>query len=133
MSHKNKKDKKHGTINEGVKVFAGFAPGTPDAVVREYFDKEFPQSIERPCGILSWCPYGPLVEQFPVAGTGPGQYVACIEPLECGVFGHDCPVYYVAEPFADPDAIAETLCEECRAKLAESDADCEAGVLHHRC
>jgi len=137
-----KKKKENGSISEGVKVLAGFAPDTPDEEVRHYFEEEFPKEIERPCGVLSWCPYGPLVEQFPLAGDGPGAYHPHIEPLECGVFGHDCPVFYMAEPFADLDAIAENcVCDECRARRAAEEQEGqptrqmtpEMGVVQHRC
>lgn len=130
MSRK-KKNKPNGSIDEAVKVLAGFAPETPDEVVRDFFDKEFPESIERPCGVLSWCPYGPLVEQFPPVGSPPGN--PHVEPVACGVFGHYCPVYYVAEPFADIDAIAENLCDECRAKLLDGNRALETGALQHSC
>ncbi len=43
--------------------------------------------IIKPCRLLGFCPYGPLVEEFPFNGEG----------KECEVFGHDCPVYYQAE------------------------------------
>ncbi len=41
----------------------------------------------RPCHELGFCPYGKLVEEYPVTNKG----------LSCRVFGHDCPVYYLAE------------------------------------
>ena len=43
---------------------------------------------EKPCIKLEYCPYGPLVENFPLAATG---------EMKCEIFGHDCPAYYVAE------------------------------------
>ena len=45
----------------------------------------------KPCKILSWCPYGALVEDF----------WSRMEESECTcrVFDHDCPVFYVAEDF----------------------------------
>jgi hypothetical protein len=49
--------------------------------------------IEKPCHILRYCPYGPLVEDFPLEEE-PTDY-------SCSDFGHDCPVYYAAEPFID--------------------------------
>jgi len=42
---------------------------------------------QEPCKILGYCPYGYLVEQFPVA-----------DPEDaCPVYGHVCPVYFVSE------------------------------------
>jgi len=46
--------------------------------------------IEKPCVKLDYCPYGQLVEEFPVPEDRPNQ-------LSCPVFGHDCPVHYHRE------------------------------------
>ena len=52
--------------------------------------------LEKPCGKLDYCPYGQLVEEFPLSSAG--------NPLSCLTsngaiipFGHDCPVHYHAE------------------------------------
>jgi hypothetical protein len=113
--------KKNVAIHPMTKVYTGFKPSTPDVIVREYFEKVFPTKIEKPCGILEWCPYGPLVEEFPLDGNMHGDIEfrrkSLAEPSACRVFGHDCPVFYVAEPFFDPDAVADNcLCDECLAK-----------------
>jgi hypothetical protein len=53
----------------------------------------------KPCRQLGYCPYGPLVEEFPHLNKG--------DIWKCKVFGHMCPVTLVAEPFVDeemPDA-----------------------------
>lgn len=42
---------------------------------------------EKPCHKLGWCPYGQLVEEFPLVH---GKF-------SCKVFGHDCPVFYHKE------------------------------------
>lgn len=98
----------------------------------------------KPCWELKYCPYGPLVEGFPLPpvtlevakdhynykvgciksgklGDGrklegqlrkafveeikkfdesdyPDRTPQLVEDISCGVFGHVCPVYYVAEP-----------------------------------
>jgi len=51
------------------------------------------KAICKPCWEIKYCPYGPLVEDFPLKR----------EPDEksCRIFGHDCPVFYVAEPFTE--------------------------------
>ena len=58
----------------------------------------------KPCKNLGYCPYGILVEYFPLDGieaSWNGIQLDWIEPREdaehCPVFGHDCPVFYVAE------------------------------------
>ena len=48
----------------------------------------------KPCNELKYCPYGYLVEFFPLEER---------DEYSCGVFGHDCPVYYLAEGFMDDD------------------------------
>jgi hypothetical protein len=40
---------------------------------------------EFPCSKLGYCPYGVLVEEYPLDH---GE-------KSCPVFGHDCPVYYL--------------------------------------
>lgn len=119
--------KKNEPIHPMLKAYAGFDPDTSDDEVREYFEKGFPTEIEKPCGILLWCPYGPLVEDFPLRGEMHGdaefRREALADPSVCTVFGHDCPAFYVAEPFADPNAVAENyLCDECRASLETADS-----------
>jgi hypothetical protein len=47
--------------------------------------------VSKPCHILNYCPYGPLVEQFPLEHTG----------KSCTVFQHDCPVWSVSEDVMD--------------------------------
>jgi len=47
----------------------------------------------KPCRKLGWCPYGPLVEDFPLKETPDKE--------SCSVFGHDCPVFTMAEDFVD--------------------------------
>lgn len=49
--------------------------------------------IDKPCYKLKYCPYGPLVEKFPLREEG--------DKMGCGVFGHQCPVFSVAEAFED--------------------------------
>jgi hypothetical protein len=47
----------------------------------------------KPCKIMEFCPYGSLVEMFPL--QTPRNKMSCSE------FGHDCPVFYQAEIFID--------------------------------
>lgn len=63
--------------------------------------------LEKPCGALRYCPYGQLVEEFPL--TEPRDKLSCLEEFG-GImsFGHHCPVHYHAETAEDiaggPDA-----------------------------
>lgn len=45
--------------------------------------------IEKPCKTADYCPFGILVEYFPLKGKSDGR--------SCKVFGHDCPAYYLAD------------------------------------
>ena len=50
--------------------------------------------LEKPCHSLEYCPYGQLVEEFPLHPKGREDD---LKKIECKTFGHDCPVYYHAE------------------------------------
>ena len=49
--------------------------------------------VPKPCHKLKFCPYGPLVEEYPVKIKG--------DKFSCKTFGHDCPVYYQAEEMVE--------------------------------
>lgn len=49
---------------------------------------------DKPCHALDFCPYGALVEEFPLKEVRD-------ESISCKVFGHDCPVFYCGSPFAE--------------------------------
>ena len=51
------------------------------------------KAVCKPCWELKYCPYGPLVEDFPLKGE--------LDEKSCRIFGHDCPVFYVAEPLTE--------------------------------
>lgn len=63
------------------------------------------KEIEKPCVKLHYCPYGQLVEEYPLylADDYPhkelGDKLACIGKNndDLGQFGHDCPVHYHME------------------------------------
>jgi len=92
------------------------------------------KKVEKPCYLCGYCPYGQLVEEFPLhekavkyavkynkysklvkgkgwvsckkneKGASPDIDWACgkvKDPYSCNVFGHDCPVYYHAEPLVE--------------------------------
>lgn len=79
----------------------------------------------KPCWELKYCPYGPLVEFFPllhpvrnksfwgsteVMSWAPQNYRKVLlgcdpEEISCNVFGHVCPVFLMAEPFTETDQV----------------------------
>lgn len=54
------------------------------------------EDIEKPCVKLDYCPYGQLVEVFPL--SHPHTKYSCVEANGAIIpFGHDCPAHYHAE------------------------------------
>lgn len=51
------------------------------------------KAVCKPCWEIKYCPYGPLVEDFPVAEMN--------DEKRCLIFGHQCPVFSVDEPFTE--------------------------------
>jgi len=51
------------------------------------------KAVCKPCWEIKYCPYGPLVEEFPLKRIP--------DEKSCRIFGHDCPVFYVAEPLTE--------------------------------
>lgn len=51
------------------------------------------KAVCKPCWEIKYCPYGPLIEEFPLHSER--------DERSCRIFGHDCPVFYVAEPFTE--------------------------------
>ncbi|MDP3013105.1 MAG: hypothetical protein Q8M92_02600 [Candidatus Subteraquimicrobiales bacterium] len=55
------------------------------------------KNIVKPCKLTGYCPYGPLVEEFPL---GEGKE-------KCEVFHHHCPAFYHAEPLGEEGEASE--------------------------
>jgi hypothetical protein len=53
-----------------------------------------PKAVCKPCWELKYCPYGPLVEDFPLREEPDPE-------RSCRIFAHDCPVFTVAEGFTE--------------------------------
>lgn len=51
------------------------------------------KAVCKPCWEIKYCPYGPLIEEFPLKKTP--------DEKSCRIFGHDCPVFYVSEPLTE--------------------------------
>lgn len=74
------------------------------------------EAICKPCWEIYYCPYGVLVEDFPVAYD---DYYAC------KVFGHECPVFKVAEPFTETKkirSISRNISREVQLKVFKRDS-----------
>ena len=60
------------------------------------------QQACKPCWELKYCPYGPFVEESPLLPDIPREDIPQeILETECSVFGHICPVLFVAEEFTE--------------------------------
>lgn len=55
--------------------------------------KQILKKVIKPCLLCFYCPYGTLVEEFPLRQKR--------SKYSCRIFGHDCPAYYMAEPFRE--------------------------------
>ena len=55
------------------------------------------KAVCKPCWELKYCPYGPLVEDFPLPEIDTHR--------SCRIFGHECPVFFVAEPLTETKEI----------------------------
>ena len=53
------------TISSYIKMLLGFKPDTDDNVVKKEWQKRI-KHVCKPCWEIKYCPYGPLVEQFPL-------------------------------------------------------------------
>jgi hypothetical protein len=53
------------SISPVIKMLSGLSPDTDDEIVRKRWGKRI-KSICKPCWELKYCPYGPLVEDFPL-------------------------------------------------------------------
>jgi hypothetical protein len=51
------------------------------------------KAVCKPCWEIKYCPYGPVVEGFPLGED--------TDERTCRIFGHHCPVFYVAEPLTE--------------------------------
>jgi hypothetical protein len=53
--------------------------------------------ICKPCWELKHCPYGPLIEEFPLKIK--------FDNKSCRVYGHDCPVFTCNEPLSEGEEL----------------------------
>lgn len=67
--------------------------------------------VDKPCYKCGFCPYGTLVEEYPLHPEVKGKDRERLNELNergelytgysCLVFGHDCPVFYQAEAITE--------------------------------
>ncbi len=55
--------------------------------------------VIKPCILCGYCPYGKLIEDFPLKMKRNYR--------SCKVFGHECPVFYHAEPFMEETKVTK--------------------------
>ena len=71
-----------------VKVYASRGKWLIDGEWKKLPPTKQQTPIFKPCKTLHFCPYGYLVEEFPLDK---------IEGINCQVFGHQCPIFYLGE------------------------------------
>ncbi len=86
-------------IDPSVKKRLGFKETDSDREILKILRNK-KKTACKPCWELKYCPYGPLVEDFPLL---PQTIHPEIHELSCTVFGHLCPVYFVAEPLTETE------------------------------
>jgi hypothetical protein len=52
-------------ISPFIKSLLGFDPEIPDEIIKRDWDKRI-KNVCKPCWELKYCPYGPLIEEFPL-------------------------------------------------------------------
>src|SRR5689334_19540866 len=67
-------------MDPATKILLGFHPRTPNRVVRAEWNRRT-RSVCKPCWELKYCPYGPLVEQFPLPPIARAEMVEHIKRL----------------------------------------------------
>jgi hypothetical protein len=67
--------------------------------------------VIKPCHKLGVCPYGSLVEQFPLER----KYTEATGKQRCSVFGHQCPFHFVVDMGAKDDG--KNIWKELNAEL----------------
>ena len=102
-------------IDPRIKELLRYDPDEPDEKVLAEW-KARATRVCKPCWELKYCPYGPYVEEFPLLprtrkeveeeepDLNPEEYEEYpeeipeeISDMQCTIFGHICPVVYVAE------------------------------------
>lgn len=73
--------------------------------------------VIKPCHKLGVCPYGALVEQFPLLD----EYTENTGKQRCSVFGHQCPFHYVVDMRAKDDG--QNIWKELNEELKECKAN----------
>jgi len=103
-------------IDPKIKELLGFKPDDPDEEVLTTW-KAASTRVCKPCWELKYCPYGPFVEEFPLLPPTrkeveeqypelnpedyPEEIPEEIAEMQCTVFGHICPVVFVAEGYTE--------------------------------
>ena len=82
------------------------------------------EKVQRPCIVLSWCPYGSLIEAFQIGGSS--------ERFRCSLFDHDCPVFYVSEQVTEQSLIPPIKNSDLRESLRDVPSFYDIQIINHR-
>ena len=103
-------------VDTRIKELLGFDQDVSDKEVIDTW-KALSSRVCKPCWELKYCPYGPFVEEFALLPPTRKEVEECypeldpeeypeeipeeIASMQCTVFGHMCPVSFVAEGFTE--------------------------------
>lgn len=68
------------------------------------------KNVVKPCKFTGYCPYGSLVEEFPLEDG----------KERCEIFGHHCPAFYHAEPLGEEGEPTEEDIKEMIMEFSEA-------------
>ncbi len=71
-------------ISQGLRSFLGYSDDKTDASINQDLNKRL-RTICKPCWELNYCPYGPLVEDFPLPPLTPEENDGVIAGLKQGL------------------------------------------------
>ena len=116
-------------VNPYIKVLLGFDPKTGDKIVKREWNKRT-KNICKPCWELKYCPYGSLVENFPL--LGPTRQEATehnnflIEQLKKGAYKGKKKIMFKKE-------VQEFNPNDYPIRHSKSDLEKECSVFGHLC
>ncbi len=115
--------------NPHVKVLLGFDPETSDKIVKREWNKRI-KNICKPCWELKYCPYGPLVEDFPLLDMTRQEAIEhnnfLIEQLKRGAYKGKKKTIFEKE-------VQEFKPDDYPIKYSKGDLEKECSVFGHLC
>ncbi len=116
-------------MDDSIKMKLGYNSDTPDDVVRKDWDRRT-KNICKPCWELKYCPYGPVVEDFPLLPKTRGEAKAHNEFLKQQL---DKNAYDAEKAKVFKKQVAEFNPEEYPEIIDKSDKEKSCEIFGHLC